>query len=261
MVWRSLAKGFLSGVGSSYGRGFVKRLTHRYGGRKRAPYTTRRGRVMRGTFTRRRAKRGTYRREHLSRMAVEYYTPQTVVHAGNPAAPIFLCDIDQGVADSQRVGNSVVITKLKGKFFFNWNSVEIAQLLTGVRVMISYHPQKLPLAVNPLLTDMLVNIPTADISQFKRNRDVPGDETFKIVYDRVFYLHKYPTNVVNGLWSQGANHHTIRINLKPKTRLTYHGAAGTDFGAGCYFMWFFTSENLTLDPQVTGSLRLWWKDV
>lgn len=260
MVWRALTRGFLSGVGSSYGRGFVGRMTKRFGGRKRAPYTTRRGRVMRGRFSRRRAPRGTYRKEVHSQMALDL-AAAAVLHDTAPPVPFNLCDIDQGDNDNNRTGNNIVITKLHGRLFFNWHSSEVTVLTTGVRVIICHFPNRITTSSAPVLAQMLTDPSKGMVSQYIRKRDISGDDVFKIVYDKTFFLHKYPSAVANALWSHGANHRLLHINLKPKTRCTYVGATGTSLGAGMYFLWMFTGTGLTSDIQVTGQIRTWWKDV
>lgn len=259
MVWRALAKGFLGGVGRTYGTGFINRLTKRYGGRRRSLFKGRR--VMRGRYSRRRVARGTWRKETFSQITVNYTTATAVVHASTPAVAIHLTDIDQGDQDFNRTGAAIVITKLKGKFFFNWKSTEVTQLVSGVRVIVSYHPNRLSGSTVPLLADMLRELGIPMVSQYFRKRDVEGNEEFKIVYDRSFWLHKYPSNATDALSSFGANHHLIRINLKPKTRATYSGSAGTSLGAGMYFLWLMTAESMTNDIEVTGQLRTWWRDV
>lgn len=234
-------------------------MTRRYGGRKRTAFKGRR--VMRAYGGRRRVKRGTFRKEHMSRISVDLTSATAILHATTPAGAIHITNCDQGDNDFNRTGNSIVCTKLKARFFFNWHASETIQLVAGIRCMITYHPNKLNVGTFPLLSDILENTGLAVISQFKRKRDVEGNEEFKVVYDKTFYLHKYPTQVGSALWSHGANHRELRISLKPKTRVTYHGATGSDLGRGCYFLWFFTSVAMANDPQVTGTLRFWWKDV
>lgn len=266
MVFRTLVRGFAGAVGRAYGTGFANRMQARFGGRRVSgkPSSFRGRRVMRAVgFNTTRRRRGSMRpgRPEKHKRLVFNSAATTITHSAGSPTFVHLTDIDQGLVNTNRIGDIIVGKRLYGKLRFTWVAAEVTVVQSTFRIM--FIQMKSRIASAPILSEFLESTAAGvgTISLFQLKKEMDADERYKVLLDRYFTLSKFQTAVASGVNGSGQNSKTMRINIKMNSRIQYLDATGSNFGRGMIFMVVFSDVVMANDPVMSGQLRFTYVDV